>query len=36
MFIEKCDIHNHSSIGAISETRKQHAAPMDLGCGIMV
>ena len=36
MFIEKCDIQNLSSIGAVCETQKQHAAPMELDCGIMV
>ncbi len=35
MFIEKCDIQNLSSIGAAYETQKQHAAPMELDCGIM-
>ncbi len=36
MFIEKCGIQNLSSIGAVCETQKQHAAPMELDCGIMV
>ena len=36
MFIEKCDIQNLSFIGAVYETQKQHAAPMELNCGIMV
>jgi len=37
MFIAKCDIQNLSSIGAVCETQKQHAAPMELDdCGIMV
>ena len=36
MFIEKCDIQNLSSIGAACETQKQHTAPMELYCGIMV
>ena len=36
MFIEKCDIQNLSSIGAACETQKQHVAPMELDCGIMV
>ncbi len=36
MFIEKCDIQNLSSIGATFETQKQHAAPMEFDCGVMV
>ena len=36
MFIEKCDIQNLSAGGATCETQKQHAAPMELDCGIMV
>jgi len=36
MFIEKCDIQNLSSIGAAYETQKQHTAPMEPDCGIMV
>ena len=36
MFIEKCEIQNLSSGGAAYETQKQHAAPMELDCGIMV
>ena len=36
MFIEIGDIQNLSSIGAACETQKQHAAPMELDCGIMV
>jgi len=36
MFIEKCDIQNLSSIGATCETQKQHAAPKELDCDIMV
>jgi len=36
MFIEIGDIQNLSFIGAACETQKQHAAPMELDCGIMV
>ncbi len=36
MFIEKCDIQNLSSVGAVYETQKQPVAPMELVCGIMV
>ena len=36
MFIEKRDIQNLISIGVVCETQKQHAAPMELDCGIMV
>ena len=36
MFVEKCDVQNLSSGEAVCETQKQHAAPMELDCGIMV
>ena len=36
MFIEKYGLQNLSSGGAACETQKQHAALMELDCGIMV